>query len=246
MYDPTIARWNRVDRFSEKYYDLSPYSFGAGNPLMYTDVNGDSLVINYFDNSNTRQTLHYGYTESGGHGFYNKDGSAYAGGDKFVDQVSSALGRLGLGKEGRQMIDFLSGDAQVVSIGMGISNSYNDKTGEVGFNLNSNSGIPTEGGIGGLAKAPAYISLGHELAHAEDHLKGTLNTNRTWTGSINYPEAEKYATHRENQFRSENGLPLRTHYGVIETSPKVFTPDPLNRIIDSIGRSLIYPTVKYR
>lgn len=198
MYDPTIARWNRPDRFSEKYYDLSTYSFGAGNPLMYTDVNGDSLVINYFDSNNTRQTLNYGYTESSGYGFYNKDGSTYAGGDKFVDQVSSALGRLGLGKEGRQMIDFLSGDAQVVSIGMAKEHKYDDGSYSVGFTQNSGADIPTVGGVNGFAKAPAFISLGHELAHAEDHLKGTLNKNLTWVGTVsNYLEAEKYATYRE-------------------------------------------------
>lgn len=90
------------------------------------------------------------------------------------------------------------------------------------------------------------ISLGDELAHTEDYLKGKLNKNKTWMGTLNYLEAEKYSTHRESQFRSENGLPLRIHYGVLEISPKVFVPDPLNPIIDKKGRSLIYPKVKYR
>jgi RHS repeat-associated protein len=29
MYDPVIGRFNRIDRFSEKYYGLSPYQYGA-------------------------------------------------------------------------------------------------------------------------------------------------------------------------------------------------------------------------
>lgn len=245
MYDPATVHWNRPDRFSDKYYNLSPYSAFGGNPLLFTDMNGDSLVINYFDANSQAQKVHYGYTQQGGYGFYNADGTAYAGGNTFVDQVSSALGRLGLGKEGRQMVDFLSNDTHVVSIAQG-GNQYNDIIYTVGFNPSSKANIPTEKGVNGLAKSPSYISLGHELAHTEDHLKGTLNKNKTWVGTINYSEAEKYATHRENQFRAENGLPLRTHYGVIEISPKVYVPDPLNQIIDSKGRSLIYPKVKYR
>ena len=88
--------------------------------------------------------------------------------------------------------------------------------------------------------SPSYISLGDELAHTEDHLKDKLNKNKTWVGTINYLEAEKYLTHRGNQFRTENGLPLRVHYGVLKISPKVFTPDPLNPIIDNKRISLIY------
>lgn len=210
---------------------------------MFRDANGDSLVVNYFDANNNAQTLHYGYTEQSGYGFYNSDGTAYTGGDKFVNQVSDALARLGLGKEGRQMVDFLSNDAQTVTIGMAQSNKYVDATHSVGFIENSGAPIPTEGAKGGISTAPSYISLGHELAHAEDHLKGTLNTNTTWNG---YLEAEKYSTRRENQFRSENGLPLRTHYGVMRDANGVNTPDNSTRIIDSKGNSLFYKPTNYR
>jgi hypothetical protein len=37
--------------------------------------------------------------------------------------------------------------------------------------------IPTEAG---LQNPPTFISLGHELAHAEDHFKASLNTSKTW------------------------------------------------------------------
>ena len=241
MYDPAAVRWNRPDRFADKYVHLSPYSAFGGNPLLYTDMNGDSLVVNYFDANSQAQKVHYGYTDQGGYSFYNTDGTAYAGGNKFVDQVGSALARLGLGKEGRQMVDFLSNDAQTVTIGLG-KNTYDDATHTVGFNPNSNTDIPTEGGTNGMAKAPTFISLGHELAHSEDHLRGTLNRNTTWNG---YEEAEKYSTHRENQFRGENGLPLRSHYGV-DISTGVKRPDPNSAIIDSKGYSLFFKPIKYR
>lgn len=37
--------WPTQDRFAEKYYHLSPYSFCAGNPMRNVDMNGDSLMI---------------------------------------------------------------------------------------------------------------------------------------------------------------------------------------------------------
>ena len=44
MYQPELGRFFTQDRFAEKYYDLTPYHFGANNPLMYIDINGDSIV----------------------------------------------------------------------------------------------------------------------------------------------------------------------------------------------------------
>lgn len=139
------------------------------------------------------------------------------------------------------MIDFLSKDSQVVSIANG-KNVYDDATKTIGFNPNSNTDIPTEGGTNGMAKAPTFISLGHEMAHSEDHLKGTLNRNTTWNG---YEEAEKYSTHRENQFRGENGLPLRTHYGV-DVSTGIKRPASNSAIIDRKGNSMFFKPIKYR
>ena len=45
MYDPAAVRWNRPDRFAEKYYNLSPYAAFGGNPLLFTDMNGDSPMM---------------------------------------------------------------------------------------------------------------------------------------------------------------------------------------------------------
>ena len=45
MYDVAIGRFMVNDRFSDKYYDLSPYQYGANNPIKYIDVNGDSINL---------------------------------------------------------------------------------------------------------------------------------------------------------------------------------------------------------
>ena len=43
-YDPAIARFNKVDRFAEKYYAMSTYQFAANNPLMFKEIHGDSII----------------------------------------------------------------------------------------------------------------------------------------------------------------------------------------------------------
>ena len=45
MYDPTIARWTSADPMAEKYYQMSPYGYCAGNPVNVVDPRGDSLLI---------------------------------------------------------------------------------------------------------------------------------------------------------------------------------------------------------
>jgi RHS repeat-associated protein len=45
QFDPQIGRFTTQDRFSEKYYSLSNYSYGANNPVLFIDVNGDSLML---------------------------------------------------------------------------------------------------------------------------------------------------------------------------------------------------------
>ena len=45
QYDPTIARWFNIDPKAEKYLALTPYSYCAGNPILYYDNKGDTITI---------------------------------------------------------------------------------------------------------------------------------------------------------------------------------------------------------
>ena len=45
MYDATLGRFMKTDRFSEKYVSLSPYQYGANNPVNNVDINGDSIAV---------------------------------------------------------------------------------------------------------------------------------------------------------------------------------------------------------
>ena len=42
MYNPAIARWTADDPLSEKYYGISPYVYCANNPILFTDIAGNS------------------------------------------------------------------------------------------------------------------------------------------------------------------------------------------------------------
>ena len=45
-YDSAIGRWLSVDPKANKYPGWSPYNYALNNPLIYTDPNGDTVVVN--------------------------------------------------------------------------------------------------------------------------------------------------------------------------------------------------------
>ena len=45
-YDAALGRFTTNDRFAEKYYSMSPYQYGANNPVNNIDVTGDTIVVN--------------------------------------------------------------------------------------------------------------------------------------------------------------------------------------------------------
>lgn len=51
-YDPVIGRFNKIDRFAEKYVSHSPYVFTKNNPVFYREIKGDSInLANLRDNN---------------------------------------------------------------------------------------------------------------------------------------------------------------------------------------------------
>ncbi len=45
MYQPEIGRFFVQDRFADKYHSFTPYQYAANNPILYIDVNGDSIKL---------------------------------------------------------------------------------------------------------------------------------------------------------------------------------------------------------
>jgi RHS repeat-associated protein len=50
FYDAQLGRFHVHDRFSEKYYDFSPYQYAGNNAINAIDINGDSIWYTRNDN----------------------------------------------------------------------------------------------------------------------------------------------------------------------------------------------------
>jgi RHS repeat-associated protein len=60
-YLPHLGRFNRIDRFAEKYPFFTPFQYAGNNPMNFTDVNGDSIkttqdVVNALNSSRRIKT----------------------------------------------------------------------------------------------------------------------------------------------------------------------------------------------
>lgn len=44
--DPLVGRFTCIDPMAEKYYEISPYAYCAGDPINYVDLHGDTLTVN--------------------------------------------------------------------------------------------------------------------------------------------------------------------------------------------------------
>jgi len=249
MYDPALGRFHTQDRFAEKYFPLSPYQYAANNPVCNIDVNGDSIwasVVNTTTdangNTNTTKSLYfYGQDSNGNYGFLDASGNIYSGNDKFVGQLTTALGDLRQGgSAGAGLVNDLmtsTNNTEVVSRGVNKADSQNGAY--ILWNPTGTNGGPDQ--KGGNTR-PSFIGLGHEMAHVQDVWNVTINNNNWVTIPLpngqtqSIPNAEIYSTHMENQIRSENNVPLRVSYGINATGGA----DPSTRIIRAGTSQSIY------
>jgi len=80
-YNAQIGRFFNIDRYAEKYYAGSPYSYAANNPIMFIDVNGDSINVadKYRDQFN--QALESAFGANAKNFSYNASGNLVYNGD---------------------------------------------------------------------------------------------------------------------------------------------------------------------
>ena len=213
-YDAALGRFHTNDSFSEKYYSMSPYQYGANNPVNNIDINGDSIVTTLTTEIGGKMknvTYTYRQNPEGSYGFYDASGNTYSGDNQYMENLTNALSSLRKGKVGNSLVDELMNSSNTVNIANRERNGADPNGTYVTWNpLNVDGGIDETGS----RTRPAFIALGHEMAHIQDVWRGTYD-NTMWVKGVR--NAEKYATHVENQLRSEHGLSLRTHYGILST-----------------------------
>ena len=192
-YDPAIARFNKIDRFSEKYAGISPYAFSANNPIRYREVAGDSIKIAVItrgaNNEAVTQNLHWGQDANGNNGFIDiATGNAYKGNDQLVANVTGALNNLiNGGNAGSTLVNDLASDQNnsVQIIGTNGGNGADENNGNwVRWNSANVNGSP-DNDPNNNNQRPSYIGLGHELAHVRDVWDGGADQ----TAWYNYTDA---------------------------------------------------------
>ena len=101
--DPTTGLFTSMDPLCEKYYNISPYSYCAGNPIRYVDPDGcdwseynnqriwkNSTEQSYKDkNNNIWNNIGHTYTDEKDGTYYSLFGQKYAKGNNDLKAVST-------------------------------------------------------------------------------------------------------------------------------------------------------------
>ena len=250
-YEPVLSRFTTMDPLAEKYYSISPYAYCAGNPVMYTDPTG--MWIEYRDDSGSYRYEKDKWMKYNTEGKYAVEYTPFTPeSGSFMEGVLQALNTLNQNYTGNQILNFFANDENTATIRKSGPNENfenaadveNSATGAIYLSEKlEGSDIPTEYGI---QKSPFWLDLGHELAHRQDVLvNGSKQASKVWLKPGDgdpFTNSEKYATHMENQIRSDHHLmPLRTHYG--STSDGGYEP---SRILHPNSRRSIFYNFQYR
>jgi len=237
-YMAALGRWGNVDRFAEKYSSLSPYNYVANNPLMFIDINGDSLYV-----ENTYRTGFLGLfgskvTERAVY----RNGQWYTPGtsDAFSSSNGTMNGLMNQVAGSMQAMNSAGGDATIAAGAIESSTSFTAIATRTNRNhvmvdrqkqtalieLTGSTGV-TSGflrqGTGTMSSSALTAGV-HELGHAYDGIAGISRSiaiaqrnTPFYTDAQGSPQgyAEVVSMHIENVVRSSLRLALREHYASV-------------------------------
>ena len=256
-YDPAIARFNKIDRFAEKYYDQSPYNFTKNNPIVFQEVKGDSIRVSFRTGFlgifGKKVTLTYDAENQQWNG---ADGKQYTGkASRFSRTVLSDLKKNQENDLGNEIVSNVATDNldHFVKKGSPNNNTINDN------NIYYDGAVGDDGQMiyqnGQSGSSPGYVVLGHEMAHKFSRNFGVKNYPWFGTGTAARGVDEYNAMYYENVLRGANGLPLRSAYsetggnlqglilngsGTLQTPPTLLSRQTVITIpvIDAVLQSL--------
>jgi hypothetical protein len=208
---------------------MTPYQYAANSPMIFIDVNGDSVWV-------TWQTGFWSFLGLGTehkalyqNGKLHENGKEYTGNNDYAIKTLNALNTLKSETEGNMYVSQLEGSeynydvSEVRWYDSGNGFGFSDGRFEIKFDPNNQTGGID---VNGNDQRSPYIGLGHEIGHAYDTdlaLHGSTITisgkNIFTTPWYTDPSSgqkilllEKAACIRENKIRAEHGLPLRKYY----------------------------------
>ena len=198
-YDAALGRFTTNDRFAEKYYSMSPYQYGANNPVNNIDVNGDTIVVNPNPNGlidNVR--IFFGFDTK-----YQKDVKADL---QQLKKDDKEIGEMIIELEKSKNVHSITRTKRGKSNSSGFDREKAKKGIPQGSIINYDPDVKTD--INGNHRTPR-IGLSHELQHSSDVDKGIMSYENIGNG---IPMREIRAINTENKIRKRTGDAKRTEY----------------------------------
>ncbi|CAL2093779.1 protein of unknown function [Tenacibaculum sp. 190524A02b] len=205
-YNASLGRFFNIDRYSESFMPISTYQYGANNPVLYMDYNGDYITIDVagvdviYENGKTY------WVEKDKNGNIKKGDEFDGKGTAFYRQAVKDLNKVGSTKQGGRIIGKLqeSSDAyNISSSGFANINTTDPISGNIKYS--QKGGVSADG----VNFNKSYITLGHELAHAYDVDRGF----DTFSESSGVKDTEVNAVSFENYLRALDGeTTMRLYY----------------------------------
>lgn len=189
-YDPVAMRFMSIDPVAPDEVTFNRYWYANSNPLKYIDPDGRKIEIE--------------------------------GDDNFKKEINAQLKMLEQSETGKQLIADIKDSKFTIRIveTKGSSQAAPDDldnaslqpgkvpgSGSGGVLLHNPTDTPPAPTTSGTLPTPPEIVLGHELGHAKDYVKGTLN--RTIRSLDRKIRSEEDAKEVENKIRSDLKIPLR-------------------------------------
>ena len=198
-YDAALGGFTTNDRFAEKYYSMSPYQYGANNPVNNIDVNGDTIVVNPNPNGlidNVR--MFFGFDTK-----YQKDVKADL---QQLKKDDKEIGEMIIELEKSKNVHSITRTKRGKSNSSGFDREKAKKDIPQGSIINYDPDVKTD--INGNHRTPR-IGLSHELQHSSDVDKGIMSYENIGNG---IPMREIRAINTENKIRKRTGDAKRTEY----------------------------------
>uniref|UniRef100_UPI002FD8852C RHS repeat domain-containing protein n=1 Tax=Bacteroides uniformis TaxID=820 RepID=UPI002FD8852C len=198
-YDAALGRFTTNDRFAEKYYSMSPYQYGANNPVNNIDVNGDPIVVGPNPNGLIDNVkMFFGFDTK-----YQKDVKADL---QQLKKDDKEIGEMIIELEKSKNVHSITRTKRGESNSSGFDREKAKKDIPQGSIINYDPDVKTD--INGNHRTPR-IGLIHELQHSSDVDKGIMSYENIGNG---IPMREIRAINTENKIRKRTGDAKRTEY----------------------------------